>query len=306
MATQAVNLPKTRQSLRERLDAGSGFSPYLMVIPTIIVILLVAVYPLVDSIRLSFLQNPLVASGTQFVGLRNYIQVLGDPQFQGAIGVSVIFSIVSVVLETLFGLGIALLINGEFPGRSLVRASILVPFAFPTIVSAQIWYLMYNDRTGIVTYILQGLHVLAPGDTLLRTTNGIVIAAIITDVWKTMPFMALLLLAGLQVIPNELYEAASVDGSSRWQQFWTITLPMLTGPLIIALLFRMLDAIRIFDLLYVLGGNQVQSLSSYAYNFMYTRSTVDFPSGVAAAVILFLFCVVISLLLLGLQRALRR
>jgi ABC-type sugar transport system permease subunit len=150
---------------------------------------------------------------------------------------------------------------------------------------------MYNDRTGIISYFLQVLHLLAPGDTLLRTDGGIITAAIIADVWKSTPFMALLLLAGLQVIPDELYESANVDGATRFQQFWTITLPMLNGPLTVALLFRTLAALGVFDLFYILGGNQVQSMSSYSYNYMFTRTSFDFPPGVAAAIILFVIVV---------------
>jgi ABC-type sugar transport system permease subunit len=141
---------------------------------------------------------------------------------------------------------------------------------------------------------------------LLQTNSGIIAAAVITDVWKTTPFMTLLLLAGLQVIPNELYEAAGVDGSSRWQQFWTITLPMLSGPLVIALLFRTLASLGVFDLFYVLAGNQVQSIASYSYNFMFTRSTFDFASGVSASVVLFLIGLIISLGFVLLMRVTRR
>ena len=305
MATQAVEVPTRRPSLRERLDLGSGFTPYILVLPTIIVILAVAAYPILNSIWLSFLNNPL-SNSASFIGLSNYVQLLGSSEFRTAIGTTFGFTIIAVALETIFGLGIALLINATFPGRGLVRAAILVPWAFPTVISAQIWYLMYNDRTGIVSYILQQMHVLAPGDTLLRTSNGIIIAAIITDVWKTTPFMALLLLAGLQVIPHELYEAASVDGSTRFQQFWTITLPMLSGPLVIALLFRTLASLGVFDLLYILGGNQVQSMASFSYNYMFTRSTFDFAAGVAAAVVLFVTGLIISLLFVLLMRVTRR
>ena len=181
------------------------------------------------------------------LGLQNYVQVLQSSEFRTAVAVTFGFTIIAVFLETVFGLGIALLINATFPGRGLVRAAILVPWAFPTVISAQIWYLMYNDRTGIVSYIMQQIHLLPRGGTLLQTSNGIILASIITDVWKTTPFMALLLLAGLQVIPHELYEAAGVDGSTKWQQFWSITLPMLTGPLLIALLFRTLASMGVFD-----------------------------------------------------------
>jgi ABC-type sugar transport system permease subunit len=305
MATQAVEVPTRRVSLRERLDLGSGFTPYILVLPTIFVILAVAAYPLLNNIWLSFLNNPLSPSAS-FIGLSNYAQVLGSSEFRTAVGTTFAFTIIAVALETIFGLGIALLINATFPGRGLVRAAILVPWAFPTVISAQIWYLMYNDRTGIVSYILQQMHILAPGDTLLRTSNGIIIAAIITDVWKTTPFMALLLLAGLQVIPHELYEAAGVDGSTRFQQFWTITLPMLSGPLVIALLFRTLASLGVFDLLYILGGNQVQSMASFSYNYMFTRSTFDFASGVAAAVVLFVMGLIISLLFVLLMRVTQR
>jgi ABC-type sugar transport system permease subunit len=269
------------------------------------VILAVAAYPILNSIWLSLLDNPL-SPVANLVGLRNFVLLFNNSEFRGSIGTTFIFTIVSVALETVFGLGIALLINGTFPGRGLVRASILVPWAFPTVISAQIWYLMYNDRTGIVSYLLQKMHLLAPGATLLQTNGGIIAASVITDVWKTTPFMALLLLAGLQVIPNELYEAASVDGSTRFQQFWTITLPMLSGPLVIALLFRTLASLGVFDLLYVLGGNQVQSMASFSYNYMFTRSTFDFAPGVAASIVLFVTGVVISLLFVLLMRVTRR
>src|SRR5262249_15492466 len=162
--------PRTRQSLRERLDMGNGLVPYFLVLPTVVLILAVAAYPILNSIWLSFLDNPL-SPVAQFAGLRNYGLLLRDSTFHSSIGVTFIFTIISVALETIFGLGIALLINGTFPGRGLVRTSILVPWAFPTVISAQIWYLMYNDRTGIVSYILQKMHILAPGATLLQT-NG--------------------------------------------------------------------------------------------------------------------------------------
>jgi ABC-type sugar transport system permease subunit len=305
MTTQAVRATRSRSSLRERFDLGNGFAPYFLVLPTVIVIVAVAAYPILNSIWLSLLDNPLTNSAN-LVGLRNYVQLLRDNDFHSAIGTTLLFTLISVVLETVLGLGIAVLINGTFPGRGLVRASILVPWAFPTVLSAYIWYLMYNDRTGVMSYLLQQLHVLPAGGTLLQTTPGILAAAIISDVWKTTPFMALLILAGLQVIPAELYEAAGVDGSSRFQQFWTITLPMLTGPLVIALLFRTLAALGVFDLFYILAGNQVQTMASYSYNYMFTRSTFDFAPGVTAAIVLFILGSLTSLLFILLMRVTRR
>src|SRR3989441_8433440 len=303
--TQAAVLPTKRKlGLRERLDLGNGVFPYFLVAPTIIIIALVAVYPIIDSIRLSLLDNPLTPAGTAFVGIRNYLQVIGDPAFRSSIGITIVFSVVSVALETLVGFGVALLMNQVFPGRGLVRTAILIPFAFPTIVSGQIWFLMFNAQNGVLTYLMQATHLLAPGDSLLRTPSGLVTAAIIIDVWKTTPFMALLLLAGLQVIPGELYEAAGVDGSNRWQKFWTITFPMLRTPLLISLMFRLLDALRAFDLFFILtgGGREIQTLALYSYANMFQGTTVDFAPGVAAAVILFLICAVVAIVIVSTTR----
>src|SRR5438034_4028218 len=286
MTTQAVEVPIKRPSLRERLDLGNGFTPYFLVLPTVLVILVVVFYPILYSLWLSLLDNPLSPS-VKLIGLSNYVQLFARSDFRSSIGTTLIFTTIAVTLETIFGLGIALLINDTFPGRGLVRAAILIPWAFPTIIAAQMWSLMYNDRTGIISYLLQQMHVLAPGDTLLRSNSGIITAAIIADVWKSTPFMALLLLAGLQVIPPEVYEAADVDGATRFQRFWTITLPMLNGPLTIALLFRTLASLGVFDLFFILGGNQVQSMASFSYNYMFTRTTFDFAPGVAAAVVVF-------------------
>ncbi|GER89571.1 ABC transporter permease [Dictyobacter vulcani] len=301
MATQQAEVSTRKKPTRRGGNKdGSGIMPYILVLPTILLILVVAVYPMLDSLRISLLSNPFLPS-PGFVGLDNYTKVLTDSVFQNSILNTVIFTVVSVALETIFGLGIALLINKTFPGRGLVRAAILVPWAFPTVVSAQMWFLMYNDQTGIITFILQWMHLLKPGDTLIGSPSGVIIAALITDVWKTTPFMALLILAGLQVIPDELYEAAGVDGSTRWQSFWRITLPLLRDSMIIALMFRTLDALRVFDLFYVFGKRSVQSMSTYANYFMFGGTTSDFTPGVAAAVIVFLFGIVISLIYVSLM-----
>jgi ABC-type sugar transport system permease subunit len=298
MATQAVEVEaevevaakSKRPTIRERLDLGNGLTPYFLVLPTVFVTLAGAFFPILYSLWLSFLNKP-PGPNAEFIGLSNYIQIIESSVFRSALSTTLIFTLIAVTLETIFGLGIAILINETFPGRGLVRAAILVPWAFPTIIAAQIWFLMYNDRTGIISYFLQQMHILAPGATLLQSNSGIMTAAIIADVWKNTPFMALLILAGLQVIPHELYEAAKVDGATRFQQFWTITLPMINGPLTVALLFRTLASLGTFELFYILGGNQVQSMASYSYNYMFTRSTFDFPPGVAVAVVLFVIVI---------------
>jgi len=307
MAIETTSVSTTRvrrRRLRERLDLGSGLLPYFLVIPTILVILVVAVYPILDSVWLSLQDNPGSTLPSAFVGLAHYAQLFQNSvyQYRGAIANTLIFFVISVALETILGLGVALLINKTFPGRGLVRAAILVPWAFPTIVSAYIWQLMYNDQTGIITYILQGLHILAPGGSLLVTTPGVITASVVTDVWKTTPFIALLVLAGLQVIPNELYEAANVDGSSRWQSFRQITLPMLKNVLLIAVLFRSLDAIRVFDVFYAFGQRQTQSMGSNAFFLMFAGPPTDFGPGLASAVLIFILGIVISLIFVSQMR----
>ncbi|HXL36762.1 MAG TPA: sugar ABC transporter permease [Ktedonobacteraceae bacterium] len=290
MAAQAVEISSRRPSLRERLDLGNGLTPYFLVLPTVFVTLTGLFLPILYSLWLSFLDRP-PGPNAEFIGLSNYTQLITNSGFRSSLSTTLIFTLIAVTLETIFGLLIALLLNETFPGRGLVRAAIVVPLAFPLLLTAQLWFLMYNDRTGIISYFLQKMHILAPGATLLQTNSGIITAAIIADVWKNTPFMALLLLAGLQVIPSELYEASKIDGATRFQQFWTITLPMLNGPLTVALLFRTLAALGVFELFYILGGNQVQSMSTYSYNYMFTRSTFDFPPGVAAAVVLFVIVI---------------
>ncbi|MEO8970651.1 MAG: sugar ABC transporter permease [Ktedonobacteraceae bacterium] len=305
--TQADRITVSKPTLRERLDMGNGVMPYFLVIPTLLVICIVAIYPIVDSIYLSILDNPFIANPNN-VGLANYVRDLGDPQFMASVQITIIFSVISVVIETVLGLGLAMLMNQTFKGRGVLRAVILVPWAFPPVVSGQIWRLMYNDQNGIISYIQQQLHILKPGDTILNTPNGVLAASIATDVWKTTPFMALLLLAGLQVIPSDLYEAASVDGSTRWQQFWTITLPLLRNSLLIALLFRLLDAIRVFDLFYIFtgGGREVQTMSSYSYNLMFQGVGTDFGPGAAAAVLLAILAAIVSLIIVTIMRFTRR
>jgi ABC-type sugar transport system permease subunit len=290
MATQAVEVPSKGPSLRERLDLGNGLTPYFLVLPTLFVCLAGMFFPILYSLWLSFFDRP-PGPNAAFIGLSNYTQIIASSQFRSSLSTTLIFTLIAVTLETIFGLGIALLLHATFPGRGLLRAAILIPLAFPTILCAQMWSLMYNDRTGIISYFLQQMHLLAPGATLLQTNSGIMTAVIIVDVWKNTPFMALLLLAGLQVIPSELYEASKVDGATRFQQFWTITLPMLNRPLTVALLFRTLASLGVFEVFYILGGNQVQSMASYSYNYMFTRSTFDFPPGVAAAVVLFVIVI---------------
>ncbi|MEW5323489.1 ABC transporter permease subunit [Geobacillus thermoleovorans] len=233
-----------------------------------------------------------------FVGLKHYKDSFSDMRLWKALWNTTLFTVVSVAIELVLGLGIALLINKAFFGRGLVRATILIPWAIPTAVSALMWKFLYDGQNGIVAHYFETVGLVDRMGDLLTTEAGAMFAVIFADVWKTTPYMALLLLAGLQTIPSSLYEAASIDGATKWQQFTKITLPLLKSSILVALLFRTLDAFRVFDLIYVLTGggpaNSTETISILAYKVMFSQT--NFGAGSALAVIVFLCVAVISMI----------
>ncbi|MCD7034050.1 sugar ABC transporter permease [Metabacillus sp. GX 13764] len=233
-----------------------------------------------------------------FIGFKNYANYLTGSRTWHALGNTLFFTVVSVGVELVIGLGIALLINKAFFGRGLIRATILIPWAIPTAVSALMWKFLYDGQNGIVAKIFETLHLVPDMANLLTTAQGAMFSVIFTDVWKTTPYMALLLLAGLQTIPASLYEAASIDGATKWKQFTKITLPLLKSSLLVALLFRTLDAFRVFDLIYVLTGggpaNSTETISSFAYQVMFSQQ--KFGEGSTISVIVFVFVAIISMI----------
>ncbi|MFD2368634.1 carbohydrate ABC transporter permease [Brevibacillus sp. GCM10020057] len=232
-----------------------------------------------------------------YVGFAYYKQLLTDGRLWGALYNTLFFTVVSVAIELVLGLWIALLINKQFVGRGLVRATVLIPWAIPTVISAMMWKYLYDGQNGIVAHLLEVTGLVPDMGVLLTTKAGAMFSVILADVWKTTPFMALLLFAGLQTIPNSLYEAAQVDGASRFQQFFRITLPMLKPTLLVALLFRTLDAFRVFDLIYALTGggpaNSTETIAILAYKTMFAQ--MSFGEGSALAVIVFLCVALISI-----------
>lgn len=229
-----------------------------------------------------------------FIGFEHYANNLTDVRLWRSLGNTFVFTFVSVGFELVLGMAIALLINKAFFGRGLVRASILIPWAIPTAVSAMMWKYLYDGQNGIIAKFFSELGIIENMSVLLTTPVGAMSSVILTDVWKTTPYMALLLLAGLQTIPSSLYEAAAIDGANKWKQFFTITLPLIKSSILVALLFRTLDAFRVFDLIYVLTGggpaNSTEVISLLAYKVMFKQT--DFGEGSALAVIVF-FCVAI-------------
>ena len=232
-----------------------------------------------------------------FIGLSNYGKYLTDARMWQSMWNTVFFTVVSVFFELTIGLAVALVINRAFIGRGAVRAAVLIPWAIPTAVSAMMWSYLYDGQFGIIAHYFEQLGLISDSSVLLSTGSGAMFSIILADVWKTMPYMALLLLAGLQTISDSLYEAAEVDGAGKIQQFIYITLPMLKSAILVALLFRTLDAFRVFDLIYVLTGggpaNSTESISVYAYQVLFAQQ--NFGEGSVLSVIVFVSIAIISI-----------
>lgn len=291
-------------------------SAWLFLAPTFLVLALVAGWPLVRTVWFSLTDASLTnLSGAQFVGLKNYISwitlssgrtvyrgLLADPVFWGAAWNTVKFTIVSVSLETVLGLIVALVLNAEFKGRGLVRAAILIPWAIPTIVSARMWSWMLNDQFGILNDMMLSLGLISQKIAWTANPETAMTAVLIVDVWKTTPFMALLILAGLQMVPKDMYEAAKVDGIHPIKVFWRVTLPMIRPALMVAVIFRMLDAMRVFDLIYILTPNnaQTRTLSVLARENLFDFD--KFAYGAAVSTMLFLIIASITIVYMWLGR----
>jgi trehalose/maltose transport system permease protein len=281
--------PSAWQSIRREFVDPEKRTGYIMVIPTLIIVLAIAAGPILYALWLSLFR--VLPTGQSFVGLDNYATLFTDPAFYGALFNTIVFTVASVALEFVFGLTIALVLNRGFIGQGAARAIAIVPWAFPTVVSGLMWRLMYTDQVGIFAYFADRLG-LVDGP-ILASSNAVLAGAIVADVWKTTPFVALLLLAGLQVIPGDVYEAARVDGATKWQQFMRITMPLLKPAIMVALLFRTLDAWRVYDLFWSLTDRQLESLSVYTFKFV-RISQLNVSLGNAAAVFVFLSSLVIA------------
>lgn len=270
---------------------------WIMLAPAILVLLVIAVYPVLRTIWISLHEMVLTdpGSGFPFVGLANYIRLAQDTRAHESIWFTLRFTVTTVALELLVGFIAALIMNRAFRGRGVVRAAILVPWAIPTSVSAMMWKFIYNDQYGLFNDILYRLGVIDSYQAWLSTHSGSFMALVITDVWKTAPYMALLILAGLQMVPEQLYEAAKIDGANVLQRFRYVTLPTVKSTVLVALLFRTLDAFRVFDLVSVMtgGANGTESVSLYAYNNL--MKFLDFGYGSAMAVLIFIVVFLISL-----------
>jgi trehalose/maltose transport system permease protein len=270
---------------------------WYLIVPAVFVVFLVIGYPLIQVLVYSVLKYKLDGvTPASFVGLGNYAFILTDPDFWHAVEITLIFSVFSVTLECVLGLTVALVANSNFKGRSILRVAILIPWAIPTVVSSKIWAWMFNDIYGVVNVVLINFHIIPQKIAFLATPITALPVIIAVDVWKTTPFMALLLLAGLGLIPGDLYEAAAIDGASKIRQFFSLTLPLVMPTLLVALIFRTLDALRVFDIFYVMVGGQGNMATMAIYNQQWLVSFLDAGTGSAASVIILVIIMIFVVL----------
>lgn len=269
------------------LQAQRARAAFWFLVPMLAMLALVAAWPLLRSIWFSFTDTKLDnLYGGEWIGIGNYLNwrvldsgamrwrgTLVDPDWWNAVWNTVRFAVVSVAFETVLGLLVALVLNAEFKGRGLVRAAILIPWAIPTIVSAKMWAWMLNDQFGIINDMLLMAGIIDERIAWTARADTAMYAVLVVDIWKTTPFMALLMLAGLQMIPRDMYEAARLDGIHPVKVFFRVTLPLLRPAIMVAVIFRLLDALRIFDLVYVLTPN---SSSTKTMSVIARENMIDF------------------------------
>ncbi len=302
MSTVATPAPAPRRRRRRRsaLRRRQTRLAWLFLLPALAVVAVVAIYPLAKTVYQSFTDQQFLGgiNPTNWVGWDNYFGpagVIHDTLFKDAVIETVKFTVITVSFEFVLGLIIALVVNSSFKGRGVMRAVMLVPWAIPTVVAAQMWRWMLDDIYGVVNDAGTRAHVLSHPHAWISDPATSLAAVCAVDIWKTTPFVALLLLAGLQVIPNDLYEAAAVDGANKLQQFWRITFPLLVPAILVTLIFRTLDALRVFDVFAVFFGNRqdTQTMAIYAQSTIVGDGNVGYGAAVSVAIFLIISIFVI-------------
>jgi ABC-type sugar transport system permease subunit len=303
MATETVRRPaatgrrpRAVGHARERSDRRLG---YLLVTPVVVLLLAITGYPLIYNIWNSFHFDNLSYGSLphSWVGVKNYSAMFRSTEWVGALERTLVFTVVTIVFDVVVALALALMLHRRFRGRGLLRAAVLVPWAVPTVVSAMLWKTMFDPRAGFVDYFLGAFH---PAWSSLTWLNASVwrswVAIFVADSWKNIPFVAIILLAGLQVIPTEVYEAARIDGASWWASFRSVTLPLLRPALSVALIFRTLQALLVFDVIYIMtGGGPGTSTESLAFlNYQTFIINTDFGYGGAMSLLLVVLALVVS------------
>ena len=272
-----------------------------LIAPAVIIIIGICIVPIIQTFIYSLqyykLDDPL---NQHFIGFENYTYIFKSKAFAANLKNTAVFAVFSVTGELLLGLVCALLMNGLRRGVSAVRTAILIPWCLPGIVVAQMFTFIFDGQYGLVNSIMKHLGFLAQGESFafLSKKGWAMMCVVVADIWKQFPFVALMLLAGLQVIPEDIYEAADVDGASKWQQFTKITLPLIKPVIMVCLIFRTMSAIRIFDIVYSMtGGGPANSTSTLLYtSYKYMFGDMNYGRGSAMAFIIFVIVFVITMI----------
>ena len=276
---------------KEKKLMNLSFSIWLFLLPCLSVLAVSAGWPLLRTVFFSFTDATLDNfKNIGFVGIDNFIALVKDRDWWIAVLNTFIIAIVSVPLETVFGMLTALILHKNFKGRGIVRAIVLIPWTIPTIVSARMWAWMLNDVYGIINELLMRASIISSPVPWIASNSLSIVSIILVDVWKTTPYMALLLLAGLQALPQDCFEATEVDGIPFKTTLFKIILPMMKPTIIVAVIFRTLDAVRIFDLVYILssGNSSNATMSVFARKHLVDYADVGFGSAAATALLFFI------------------
>ena len=282
----------------QQYEKGGVRTAWIFIAPLLLIVGVFVLLPVLGTFYTSlFLDVSYLPE--QFVGLRNYIDLLSSPDFWQALRFTLAYTVAAVTLEAFFGVMFALLLNEAFPGRGLLRVVILIPWAIPTIVSARTWQLIYEYTYGVMNYLVVNSGLVSERINWMGTEFGAFWALVFADVWKTTPFVVLILLAGLQAIPEDIYQQAKVDGAGLFRRFYKITLPLLMPVLVISLIFRTIDSLRMFDLVYVLtGGGPGGSTRTLSYLGFEAFANDNFGMGSTVSVVTFIVAFAITLVYL--------
>ena len=271
---------------------------FWLLAPALTFVVVLGALPVLSQFALSFTKfNLKFADERGFAGLSNFARLVSDGVFWQDLGHTAYFTVVSVGLELVLGLAAALVLNRVLRGRTAMNSSLMVPWALPTVVAATMWSLLLNDRIGLLNSILERLGLM--GEPIVWLGPRLAMTSVIlADVWKTTPFVAIILLAGLKSIPNQYYEAAALDGAGRWAVFRSITLPLLKPFIAIAVLFRTMDAFRVFDLIWVLtgGASRTETLSIYIYRVLFRYGDLGYGSTMTVALFAIVFVLSLGLI----------
>lgn len=281
--------PRVKKHWKHQLE------PAFYIAPAFLVLFVILVYPLGYSFWLSFHKWTLrdFIYGVPWVGLENYINLFSNPDFINSLRVTVLFVVSALTIEFSLGMGLAVLLNRDLKFKGIIRSFILLPMMCTNVVIGLTWRLLFNYNFGIINYYLTQIH-LTPVE-WLSNPNIALVSIIIVDVWNTTSFVALMLLAGLQSMPDEPFEAARIDGASNWQTFKYLTLPLLRSTILVTLLWRLIDAFRIFDVVYLLtaGGpaHGTETISMYVYNYGFKSFNLGYASAASFTMIMIMLVV---------------